>query len=277
MPDTTHPDVLVVIVTFNQAALIGDALDGVLAQDTPFPVRLLVHDDASTDGTREIVADYAARHPNIEAILQDENQFSQGKRINYELWPRYTADYIAFLDGDDAWTDPGKLASQITFMEANPGCALCQTASIYVDVDTGRRLRRVPHPRHRREKSVLADFVPGNFVQTSAAVLRRSALPELPEEFQELPFGDWAIFALAARAGWVGYIDRDSVLYRVHAGNFWFGRTRADRLEKTRKVRDFLIRHIDEKDRAPWIAYRDTPLGRRLYRLRRRLEQMAGR
>jgi len=81
-PEESNPKVCVGILTFNQAEYIRQALDSVIAQQTNFEFTIVVHDDCSTDGTREIVAEYAAAHPSrIRAILQDKNQFSQGRRV----------------------------------------------------------------------------------------------------------------------------------------------------------------------------------------------------
>ena len=116
-------------ITYNQEAYIRDALDGFIKQKTNFQWELLIHDDASTDRTAEIIREYAKRYPDrIFPILQTENQYSQGlTNISGTFnFPRARGKYIAMCEGDDYWTDETKLQRQVDFMEAHPGCSLCQ-------------------------------------------------------------------------------------------------------------------------------------------------------
>ena len=108
--DQPELKVCVGISTYNQSGFIRQALDSVLSQETSFHFEILVHDDCSTDGTREIVQEYVAAHPGkVRAILQDENQFSQGRRVIQILLAGMSGKYFALLDGDDFWTDSRKL------------------------------------------------------------------------------------------------------------------------------------------------------------------------
>lgn len=253
-----EPKVCVTVSTYNHANYIREALDGALMQRPDFPFRILVHDDASEDGTREIVEAYAKAHPDvIRTILQDENQFRKGRRIYSILWPHFEGRYIAMLDGDDAWTDPDKLAVQAAFLDAHPRCAICQTGTAYVDDATGERIRAFPPPARRRKRLDLDHLAYRNFIQTSAAMFRRDALPALPEDFDEIPFGDYAIFALLARKGWIGFIDAEMTRYRIHGTNWFYGKPADYVSERERKVREFIIRHLPEKERAVWREVRD--------------------
>jgi glycosyltransferase involved in cell wall biosynthesis len=102
-------------------------MDGVLMQKTSFPIEYIVHDDASTDGTADIIREYEARYPDvIKAFYQTENQFSKGEPIFSKfMFPHARGKYIALCDGDDYWTDPLKLQKQVDFLEANPDYAIC--------------------------------------------------------------------------------------------------------------------------------------------------------
>ena len=109
-------------MTYNHAPFIRQCLDSLLMQKTNFPFEILIHDDASTDGTKEIVEEYALKFPNIIfPFFQKENQYSKGlrglpSRYNY---PRCRGRYIAICEGDDYWTDPTKLARQVEQLD-NP-------------------------------------------------------------------------------------------------------------------------------------------------------------
>src|SRR6187402_281533 len=117
-----RPKVSVLIVTYNQRPWIAQAIESALAQQVCFDIEIIIGDDCSTDGTREIVKSYAARHPDVirlnlldchpDGIPGRVNQVSTLKACRGEL--------IAFLDGDDFWTDPGKLAHQVSLLEADP-------------------------------------------------------------------------------------------------------------------------------------------------------------
>jgi glycosyltransferase involved in cell wall biosynthesis len=90
-------------------------------QEVNFPYEILVHDDASPDGTADIIREYEAKYPGIiKPIYQIENQYSQGKPISKLNWDRARGKYLAFCEGDDYWTDPRKLQKQVDFLEAHP-------------------------------------------------------------------------------------------------------------------------------------------------------------
>jgi glycosyltransferase involved in cell wall biosynthesis len=106
---------------YNHAKFISECLDGFLLQKTNFNFEVLIHDDASTDGTQDIIKAYQAKYPNIiKPIFQTENQYSKGVKpfIKY-LFPASQGKYIALCEGDDYWTDPLKLQKQVDFLEGN--------------------------------------------------------------------------------------------------------------------------------------------------------------
>ena len=111
--------VSIITLTYNHEPYIRECLDGNLMQQTSFKFELLIHDDASTDNTANIIREYAAKYPNIiKPIYQTENQYSQKVPIGCTyLYPRAQGKYIALCEGDDYWTDPLKLQKQVDFLE----------------------------------------------------------------------------------------------------------------------------------------------------------------
>ena len=95
-----------------------------MVQKTNFPIEILIHDDASTDGTADIIREYEAQYPDIiKPIYQTENQYSKGINPGFEfLFPRARGKYIALCEGDDYWTDTLKLQKQVEFLEGNKEC-----------------------------------------------------------------------------------------------------------------------------------------------------------
>lgn len=125
--ENIHPLVSIVCCSFNHVSYIRQCLDGFIMQTTNFPIEMLIHDDASTDGTQDIIREYEKKYPDmIKPIYQTENQYSKGIEINLVYnFPRAKGKYIAFCEGDDYWTDPLKLQKQYDFMESHPNYVLC--------------------------------------------------------------------------------------------------------------------------------------------------------
>lgn len=245
----------VVVPTFNHAPFLAETLDSILTQKTQHDYQILVHDDASTDGTREIIHDYAARHPGrFELIMQEENQFQQGRRIATLVWPHYKAQYIAYLDGDDLWTNPDKIQTQIDFMDRNPRCMISQTHSIFFDSKTGETVAHFPPADKRGERTHFEDLAPGNYLLSSAVMHRRSALPVLPADFGEIGFGDYAKFALIARKGWIGLIHVEATKYRIHDNNMWYNKPEEERISKTQRVKAYVAKHAPKPFDTAWTA-----------------------
>ena len=118
--------VSVCCITYNQAEYIKYALDSFLIQKTNFKYEVIIHDDASTDGTAEIIKEYADKYPEIiKPIFQTENQYSKGvKRILNFTFKEAKGKYIALCEGDDYWINENKLQLQVEYMEKNPNCTL---------------------------------------------------------------------------------------------------------------------------------------------------------
>lgn len=122
-----NPLLTIGCITYNHAGYISQCIEGFLMQKTTFPFEIIIHDDASTDGTSEIVKEYADKYPDlIKAIIQTKNQYSNGGRIYSRfIHPISRGKYIATCEGDDYWTDPYKLQKQVDFLEANPKYVFC--------------------------------------------------------------------------------------------------------------------------------------------------------
>ena len=119
--------VSILCLAFNHKDYIAQAIEGFLAQQTTFDYEIIIHDDASTDGTADIIREYAEKYPNrIKPIYQSANQYSRGVSINKEFFlPQMQGDYVALCDGDDYWTDPLKLQKQYDALQSHPNCLMC--------------------------------------------------------------------------------------------------------------------------------------------------------
>ena len=144
------PVVSICCITYNHALFLRKCLDGFLMQQTSFPIEILIHDDASTDGTDEIVREYAARFPGIVfPQFEEENQYSKPnhKYIDLYNYERARGKYIAYCEGDDYWTDPSKLQKQVDFMESHPEYSVCFHGFRSFDAGAGKYLDLTPPMR----------------------------------------------------------------------------------------------------------------------------------
>lgn len=134
------PLVSVTVATYQHANYIKECLDGILMQKTDFLYEIILGEDGSTDGTKQICKEYAERYPDkIRLFIRDRrlSQYkeSNGKIIRFNgIWNRMSSrgKYIAWCEGDDYWIDPYKLQKQVDFLEKHPECVYsCHRYYIY--------------------------------------------------------------------------------------------------------------------------------------------------
>ena len=136
MSEDLRPIVSVDMVTYNHAPYIGRAIEGVLRQETDFPIELVIGEDCSTDGTREVVFDYQSRHPKIIRVISSDKNVGANANANRTL-QACRGKYVAFCEGDDYWHHPQKLRKQVEFLEAHPAYGLIHSDVDQVVVATG--------------------------------------------------------------------------------------------------------------------------------------------
>lgn len=125
--EDAHLLVSIVCCTYNHESYIAQCLDGFVMQKTSFPIEILIYDDASEDGTQDIIHEYERKYPDlIKPVYQTENQYSKGVKVELVYnYSRAKGQYIAFCEGDDYWTDPYKIQKQVDFLENHPEYAMC--------------------------------------------------------------------------------------------------------------------------------------------------------
>ncbi len=205
-------------ITYNQERFIRSALDGFLRQKTSFAYEILIHDDASTDGTAQVIGQYAARYPEkIFPILQTENQYSKGlTNISGTFnFPRARGRYIAMCEGDDYWVDAGKLQRQVDFMESHPGCSLC-FHSAHVKVE-GRAVTERQMRPYRKSRQVSPEEIidKASGYATASLMFRTEMVKSLPDFYVQAPIADIPLQLMAAARGWAYYMDRPMSGYHL--------------------------------------------------------------
>lgn len=238
--------VTALVNTYNQAGFVEQAIESALAQELDNRYEILVVDDCSTDGTREILRRYAAEHPAlIRVFLMDQNVGRCASRARGTREALGT--YVALLDGDDYWTSPHKLRKQMEFLDSRPECAICFHNATVVYDDGSRE----PHPFHSenpaqrisspvpQEITTLEQIAVGNFMHTHTVMFRNGLVAEFPAWYFDARvargFDDWALYVLNAEHGDIGYLDEILSVYRVHGGGAW-----SDGLSHFRDPRDLM-------------------------------------
>lgn len=209
------PRVSVLITAYDHEAYIGQAIEGVLEQ-TGVAFELLVGDDCSTDGTRAVIDGYARRHPDVVIpFYPDANLGGGGKVLFAELIRRSRGQYIAGMDGDDWWTSPDKLRTQVDHLDAQPGASMVFHNAVRHWVDA-REPDRLYNPPDQPPVLDPRDLFRANPVAACTPMFRREVLDPLPEWYFQLPWGDLPLYLLAAGAGELHYRPDVMGVYRLH-------------------------------------------------------------
>lgn len=209
----TNPLVTVACITYNHGKYVRECLNGILKQKCSFEVEIIVHDDKSTDGTREIIEEYKNAYPNIILILQNENQYSKGKKplIDFIL-PRAKGRYMAFCEGDDYWTDPNKLQNQADFLESNSDFSFCTHLVNRVDEDGG--LLKVSELKGENiifeKNQTLHQYFP-----PVSLMFRNLEIP-YTQELKSVINGDAVLIGLLSLHGKAAILDFIGAVYRIH-------------------------------------------------------------
>ena len=233
------PDVSICIQTYKHVEYIRECLDSILNQRTAYSYEILIGEDNSTDGTREICIEYANKYTDkIRLFLhhRENNILINGKptgRFNsvYNVL-QSRGKYIARCEGDDYWTDLYKLQKQVDFLETNPKYSMCCTNFSEVN-EEGKLLKEFGWSEKYRNPIIThLDIIEYYHPKTLTVVFRKDALPEqLPKEYFSTPNGDTFLFALLSRKGPAAYLNFISGHYRVNQGGIWSMKSPKHRLE----------------------------------------------
>jgi len=235
----SKPLLTVCIITYNHSKYIKQALDSILAQELTVDWKLVIADDKSTDGTREIILEYQKMHPKyIELVLQKRNV---GPEQNWlDLLSRAKSKYVLYAEGDDYFTDPRKLQTQVDFLEDNLNHALCFHPVSVVYEDGSLPDERFPNfEQHHKIEFNFNDLLGSNFMQTNSVMYRwRFEKEDILKVFpRNIAPGDWMLHILHAQKGKIGFIDKTMAVYRRHAsGVMWDSHAGLDNLWSKRGI-----------------------------------------
>lgn len=230
--------VTVLTTAYNHAAYIRQTIESIVTQKTDKRFELIIHDDASTDGTADIIREYEAKYPEIiKAIYQTENQYSKGKNVYDFMMPYIRGRYIALCEGDDYWCDETKLDRQIRILDENPGYTACVHQTERLDCRTGEK--RALSSRTRDGVLEFEEIAAGgnHAFQVSSMLARTKYLAD-PDYARFTSFsrvGDYPTSIYLALKGEVYYLARTMSVYRwFSTADAWSSRITADTAESIR-------------------------------------------
>lgn len=213
------PLVSVVCTAFQHRRFIERALDSFVCQQTNFKFEIIVHDDASTDGTSDIVRSYAERYPDlIVPVVQQINLYSLGQRPWPFCFGLARGRYVALCEGDDYWTDPLKLQKQFDLLESDPTCAGVYHHSSVVDEHD--HVIALQWKTASASSYTLQELIsPYALFHTSSFMFRNfKFLSTMPSFHTKVSVGDLVVFALVAGQGQLRQVDGIMSAYRKHVG-----------------------------------------------------------
>lgn len=206
----TTSRISVCVVTCNQRDFIGQCLRSILDQDVDAEVRVLVGDDASSDGTSEAIAALAAEHPRRLLHLRREPRMGAMANMR-DLMARADGEYVARIDGDDYWL-PGKLRRQLAYLQSHPDCAAVYANAITVD-EAGSRIGLFNDAGNARF-DLAAMLRRGNFLNNSSVLLRAGGRQAWLSV--DIPQIDYRTHLWHAVHGWLGHIGEPLAAYRLN-------------------------------------------------------------
>ncbi len=209
----------VVVITYNHVEFIRQALDSVIMQKADFRWRVLIADDCSTDGTSDIVREYASRFPDlISAHISPVNVgIALGRDAHFwTVIHKYSvARFLALIEGDDYWTDPKKLQKQVEYIEGHPEVSGVFHDTVRFEYGSDFVLRR----EYDRVDYTLEDTISiMPICHTASLLFRRENVEKLPRWFSRVSSGDLALYALVAANGGLHRLPMVMSAKRNHPG-----------------------------------------------------------
>lgn len=208
-------------LVYNHEPYIRDCLEGFVMQKTNFPFEAIVHDDASTDKSADIIREYAEKYPHIiKPIYQTENQYSQkngaiGRAINAIT----RGKYIALCEGDDYWTDPLKLQKQVDFLESHPDYSMSCTDAVVQKGENILNWKRYPVNCEISFYDVVGKR--GAWIYTASMLYRKEHMRDYPDFARKCHVGDYPTAIHLALKGKVYFFAEKMVTYRyMHPGSW---------------------------------------------------------
>lgn len=238
-----NPKLSVSLITYNQKDYISQSIDSALMQETDYDFEIVLSDDCSTDGTRDICIDYKERYPEkIRLILHKKNV---GAVKNYiSTYQACKGEYVAYLEGDDYFTNSHKLQKQVDFLDANSDYVICCHHVEKVNEHDEKLGKLLPD---FKDTLSVNDLCKGDFISTASCVVTNNLLDEIPDWIYTLPGCDWTFDILNAEKGKIKFLPDVMAAYRIHPEGIWSCYSEIKKIEMTIEMVKSLNKYLDYK------------------------------
>jgi glycosyltransferase involved in cell wall biosynthesis len=247
--------VTVVVLTYNLKQYIGECLDSIIAQKTNFTYKIVIADDMSTDGTRDILIEYKNKHPDmIELILADKNCGSLTN--NNKALENVKTEYFTLIDGDDYWINENRLQEQVDFLDSHKDYTICAGNTFYLK--NGKRSDKIIPKKYLDKGYSYSDLCSFNmpFVHTSALLTRNVIYSKgVPNEYYDVigtyeecaVRGEYIRLLQHIQQGKLWVANKDYSVYRVHKDGAWQGKSNLSNMLESAISFQYYRKHIDDK------------------------------
>jgi len=242
----------VIIITYNHAKYIAQAIEGILKQKTEYPIEIIIMEDCSTDGTQDIILKYTEKYPDIiRAYLNPKNMAiknAPAQRAYFEGYKKITGDYFAVLEGDDYWSSPNKIQKQLLFLEKNKDFVACSHNTVKIYEDKSKEPHRFLYWENMKSTYDINDYVRMTCFFHTSSIVYKNVLNSIPPKYFK---SKWCcdIFntTLHMQYGKLHYMNEDMAVYRAHKGGCYSSMTETN-------GRIFNIEGIRRYNR--WLKYK---------------------
>ena len=236
-------------LAYNHAPYIRQCLEGFVMQRTSFRFQVIIHDDASTDGTDDIIRKYAEKYPDIIVpIFETENQYSKRNgAISRQMNRLMKGTYAAYCEGDDYWTDPLKLQKQVSFLEQHPDYIMACNRTQLFSQKKGRFVGETLCYSSDRDISAEDTILHGGlYIPSCSSVYRWNIRDSFTDYCKNSPVGDYPLQIMCAMKGKIRYFSDCMSVYRIDIHTSWMGKRKTiNSEEQLRKRVDELSREMD--------------------------------
>lgn len=258
-----QPKVIINCLVYNHEPYLRDCLEGFVMQQTNFPFKAVVHDDASTDNSAAIIREYAEKYPHIiEPIYETENQYSKhdgslGRIMNAATLGR--SPYKAYCEGDDYWIDPLKLQKQVDYMDTHPECWLtCSNVELLTSSGLmPDEIRRSSGWFYCEKSQILpAEQIITKGLHTCSFICRSNIYDHYPEACKKCIVGDIPLQLSALYLGPIYCFAEKMSLYRVGTPGSFGQRRLKESIKEKRKFNLNIIETFESVNQLTNFKYR---------------------
>lgn len=247
----------VIVIAFNHQNYIAQTLESILMQIVDFRTEVIIHDDCSTDNTREILDEYQLRFQDIiQVIYPSENQYSKDIKIMSQIVKSYSrGKYIAICEGDDYWLSNTKLIKQVRFLEQN--IKFSGSVHNHIQLDLSNYKTSKVKTEFFRKLSIGRVIISGNNIATNSYVYRREIITKLPDYYLHSDISDYPFIIHMRLEGLIRHFKGHYSIYRYGVNNSWTNRVHSNPQK--------LINHLQNKIQTLLLVRNHVPENHRKY------------